>query len=369
VASILIIDDNQEILEMLRLALNKTTLHQVLLSTNGPEGLSLARSEQPELAIVDVMMPKMSGYEVVRELRKDPKTADMSIIILTARGQAVDKVAALEAGADHYIAKPVKPQDLVDEIERLLSEASRTRGRGIYPVISYKGGVGKTTLAVNFALLFQQLNKTVLVDLSTNTGHCTASLGLPPRGHWGNLLPLEKDQNPQKTLGGLLQKHKTGLHVLSAPPYPRPQEELTQSMVNLMISTLVEYFSFLVIDMPAAAGAFTTLVYEKATRIVLVSGSDPFSIHTTRNTFKSMGEYRDKVLLVLNTPFQGKKLSLAAVEKTLGMPISAHIPFHSEEIDNKMKGSPAVISQPESPMSFHLHKIIRSMFTQKAQDS
>ena len=158
-ASILIIDDNEEILEMLQLAISKTTSHQVLLSTNGPDGLRKAHSEQPELAIVDVMMPKMNGYDVVRELRQDPKTADMAIIVLTARGQAVDKVAALEAGADRYMAKPVKIQDLVDEIERLLSEAPRIKGRGIYPVLSYRGGVGTTTLAVNFALLFQQLDQ------------------------------------------------------------------------------------------------------------------------------------------------------------------------------------------------------------------
>lgn len=368
-ASILIIDDNEEILEMLQLALSKETPHEVLLSTSGPDGLNQARSRLPDVAIVDVMMPKMNGYEVVRELRKDPKTADMSIIVLTARGQAVDRVAALEAGADQYIAKPVKPQDLIDEIGRLLSEASRVKGRGIYPVLSYKGGVGRTTLAVNFALLFQQLNRTVLIDLSTNTGHCTGYLGIPPRRHWGKILELDRGQDPKKSLGNLLLKHNTGLHVLAAPPYPLPLRDLSQSTVNLFISTLVEYFSFLVLDMPAAVGSFTPLVYEKATHIVLVSGCDPLSIHTTRGTLESIEEYRDKVLLVLNTPAKGKKLSLAAVEKTLGMPVSAHIPYHPEEIDNKMKGSPVVMSQPESPMAFHLHKFIRSMFAQKPRDS
>ncbi|OQY30248.1 MAG: hypothetical protein B6243_10665 [Anaerolineaceae bacterium 4572_5.2] len=93
-ASILVIDDNYDMLEMLRIALSHRGGHRVSLCANGEDGLKLAKSERPDLAIVDVMMPDISGYEVVRQLRSEPKTEDMSIIILTARGQPVDKIAA-----------------------------------------------------------------------------------------------------------------------------------------------------------------------------------------------------------------------------------------------------------------------------------
>lgn len=85
-ASILIINDNYDTLEMMRVILGNQGGHAVSLSAGSLEGLKKAKSELPDLAIVDVMMPEMNGYDVVRELRSDPSTKDMRIIILTARG-------------------------------------------------------------------------------------------------------------------------------------------------------------------------------------------------------------------------------------------------------------------------------------------
>jgi pilus assembly protein CpaE len=352
-------------LDMLRISLTDGQ-HEVFLSQSGQEGLKIAQKELPDLAIVDVMMPEMNGYDVVRKLRANPDTADMAIIILTARGQAVDRVAALEAGADQYLSKPIKPQDLLDEIHRILSANSRTKASGLFPVFSCRGGAGTTTLATNIAILFQQLNKTALIDLSPNTGHCASYLGLSPQRHWGRLLQAEGSENPQKLLSSLLLQHSSGLRLLAAPPTPIPVGQLTKERVSLMISTLEKYASFVVVDMPSLIGSFTPLVLEKATNIILVSGSDPFSIQTTRGTLNLLKKVQDKVLLVLNTPSLGRKFSLAAVEKTLGMPVTAQIPFHEEEINHKMKGTPTAIQQPEAALVFHLQKFIRSMLAQQA---
>ena len=106
-ARILVIDDNADLLQMIRLLLTERGGHEVVLSAEGADGLAKAAENPPDLAIVDVMMPGMTGYQVCRKLRETPATADIPIIILTARGQDIDRQASLDAGADVYIASTV----------------------------------------------------------------------------------------------------------------------------------------------------------------------------------------------------------------------------------------------------------------------
>ena len=139
-------------------------------------------------------MPVMDGYEVVRKLRADPATSEMGIIILTARGQPVDQAAALKAGADLHLPKPVNLDVLADAIESVSAKA-RPVGpkRMVIPVISLRGGTGATTVATNLATLLQQVAPTTLWDLSPASGHVALSLGLQPKSHWGSYL-RDRDQ-------------------------------------------------------------------------------------------------------------------------------------------------------------------------------
>ncbi|HML24489.1 MAG TPA: response regulator, partial [Aggregatilinea sp.] len=118
-AQILLVDDDLNLLQMVRLMLQRLG-HQVVTSRNGEEGLRLAAEMQPDLAIIDIMMPGLSGYDVVNRLRVDPKTAHVPIIILTARSQPMDKHKALRAGANAFISKPVTAQELADRVEAVL---------------------------------------------------------------------------------------------------------------------------------------------------------------------------------------------------------------------------------------------------------
>ncbi|RLD09673.1 MAG: hypothetical protein DRI56_03935 [Chloroflexota bacterium] len=364
-ASILVIDDNYDMLEMLRIALSHRGGHRVSLCANGEDGLKLAKSERPDLAIVDVMMPDISGYEVVRQLRSEPQTEDMSIIILTARGQPVDKIAALDAGADLYMEKPVKPQDLLDEIEKLLSTPQKQIESGLFPVFSLRGGIGATTLAVNIALLFQQLNPSALIDFSTNSGHCASCLRLQPKRHWGMLLQTGITENQASTIGNLTMKHPSGLRLLAAPPLPLPADRLTGAHVNSILDVMQKKLRFLVVDMPPALSSASIAILEKSTKIILISSSDPLSIQSTRSTMESLKKYHDKFELLLNNITPGKQVSADKVEKTLRLPVTAQIPYHADALPNKLKGMPAVLSQPQSPFVSTLQQVIRTLLTQK----
>ena len=118
-AKILVIDDNADLLQMLRLILQERGKHEVILSGDGADGLSRALASPPDLAIVDVMMPGITGYDVVRRMREMPQTSSVPILVLTARGQTIDQQTALQAGANAFMAKPVTPQTLLEQVENL----------------------------------------------------------------------------------------------------------------------------------------------------------------------------------------------------------------------------------------------------------
>ena len=121
---IVIIEDDPSILRGLQLNLSMEG-YLVRSAGDGETGLAMARSEKPDLVVVDVMLPRLGGLEVVREIRRDDP--DMPVLILSAKGQETDKVAGLQLGADDYIVKPFGLKELLARIDALLR---RRRARG-----------------------------------------------------------------------------------------------------------------------------------------------------------------------------------------------------------------------------------------------
>jgi two-component system alkaline phosphatase synthesis response regulator PhoP len=122
-SSILIIDDEVDILEILKYNLVKEGF-AVEVASNGLDGIEIAKKFHPDLIILDVMMPQMDGIEVCEALRKLPGFESTLICFLTARGEDYSQIAGLDAGADDYISKPVKPRVLVSRINAILRRKS-----------------------------------------------------------------------------------------------------------------------------------------------------------------------------------------------------------------------------------------------------
>ena len=117
---ILAIDDDAETLYCLTVAL-KTLGYQAIGAQDGAEGLRLARQHQPDLILVDLMMPNMDGFEVCRQLRADPATSETPIAILSALGSLADQTAGMELGVSHYLIKPVSINKLARVIDELVA--------------------------------------------------------------------------------------------------------------------------------------------------------------------------------------------------------------------------------------------------------
>lgn len=121
---ILVVDDNSELLELLRLGL-KDAGFNVATAANGFEALQKARSLEPDLIVLDLVLPELDGFAVCETLRNDPATAAIPIIVLTGLSSEFTRYAGLEAGADQYVTKPVTPTELVSKIECVLAQSSR----------------------------------------------------------------------------------------------------------------------------------------------------------------------------------------------------------------------------------------------------
>lgn len=116
---VLVADDDPDILTLVGFRLERAG-YEVLPARDGEEALALALERQPDLAILDVMMPKLDGYEVTQRLRDNPATSGMPVILLTARVQEADITRGFEAGADDYIKKPFSPQELRARVQAIL---------------------------------------------------------------------------------------------------------------------------------------------------------------------------------------------------------------------------------------------------------
>ena len=121
--TILVADDEASIRDLARLYLEKEGF-QVRMAVNGAEALAQAESDSPALLVLDLMMPEMDGWEVCRRLRA---RSDLPILILTARDQDIDKIVALEMGADDYLTKPFNPRELVARVRAILRRAGGGR--------------------------------------------------------------------------------------------------------------------------------------------------------------------------------------------------------------------------------------------------
>ena len=124
---ILLVDDEQDILEIIGYNLSQEG-YQIVTASNGKEAISKAKKELPQLIIMDVMMPEMDGMEACENIRKIPELQDTIITFLTARSEDYSQVAGFDAGADDYIAKPIKPKVLVSKVQALLRRFKGVEG-------------------------------------------------------------------------------------------------------------------------------------------------------------------------------------------------------------------------------------------------
>ena len=124
--TVLLVDDHPQNLELLEIYMEDLPEVRVVTATNGLEAMARVAEESPDLIPLDIMMPKMSGFEVCKRIKSDPKTRDIIVVMVTALNETSDIERAAECGTDDYISKPIERKALVGLVRSLL--AAKTRG-------------------------------------------------------------------------------------------------------------------------------------------------------------------------------------------------------------------------------------------------
>ncbi len=203
---ILIVDDDVDTLKLVGLIVQRQG-YEVRVASSGAQALAMLQSEVPDLLLLDIMMPEMDGYEVARKMREDPRTAEVPIIMFTAKSQLDDKVAGFEAGADDYLTKPTQPRELLAHIKAVLARVSKSRlpvtpsqslaaERGyMVGILGVKGGLGVSTVAINLGIAIRENNKKEVIVADFRPGMGTIGLELGYQKAGGINYLLEKKSN------------------------------------------------------------------------------------------------------------------------------------------------------------------------------
>jgi len=361
-ARILVIDDDLDLLQMMTLMLQRGG-HEAIVTGDGADGIAKAQQFHPEVAIVDLMMPGMNGFQVVHRLRENPATADISIMVLSARAQLVDRDAAMAAHADVYLAKPVSPAELLQAVKDLLVKHSQATlpPNLLMTLFSLRGGVGTTTIAVNTALALQQAGRQVcLVDLCVKSGHVAMQLRLKAQITWAEVLPQVNNLSLEATKQILL-RHASGVWVLPSPflPMPPPSGEAIARLLGI----LKPGFGATIVDL-GALGEGGRAALAASDLVLTILSPEVASLQTcaaTLRTLRALNVPDEKIVLAVNNVAPRFGLSTSALEKALGRSLCVNLPYDEAQAHALGQGSPLIVSQPDSPLADGVRQLLHAI--------
>ncbi len=366
---VLIVDDNKMALRITTHLFQKAD-YEVFSATSGGEGLAKATHSNPDLVILDVMMPDMSGLQVSQKLRANPTTATLPVIILSAKGNIDDKLNGFKAGADDYVQKPVDPMELLARAGALLERTKQTqvkKGR-IIGVVGAKGGVGTTTVAVNIATVLAQQGKSIiLAELRTHRGTAAPNLNLKLSQDLGDLLAMEPDHISPQDVTRRLGQHKSGLRLLVAPQQGMGQP-LTAEHVKTIIEILAAEAEYLILDLTAIAGEGVQQAVDQADHILVVTEPEPISVACAQADLDLLREWGalDRTDLVIVSRTQSNTvIAPAKIAKDLGVKIAGVLPPAPQIFYLAASvGNPVVISKPDTLAADNLVKLANKVAEQ-----
>jgi Response regulators consisting of a CheY-like receiver domain and a winged-helix DNA-binding domain len=332
-AKILVVDDDPNVQRLLQYTL-KQEGYDVVIASDGAEGFRLYGAESPDLILLDVMLPKLDGYQVAEKIRAEESgSRHVPIIMLTAEREVEQKVRGLRAGADDYLIKPFHPAELLARIKSLLARfaprdallARPPLGR-ILAFYGAKGGVGTTTIAINAAIaLHRDLGRKVcLVDGNLQFGdhRVFLDLGLDRKSIVDVVTAPAIDGDLIKQV---LVKHDSGIDLLLAPPSPETAELVRPEHLPQIAEILSTMYDYILIDVDKRLDDINLGVFEAAAIVFVVMTADLSCLKNVRlilETMNHLGYPAAKVQLVLNrsnafTGINVKNAEGAALKRTI----------------------------------------------------
>ena len=373
---ILIIDDDLDTLRLVGLMLQRQG-YQISAATNGQQGLDKAFEEDPDLILLDVMMPDMDGYEVTRRLRQNPSTMETPILMFTAKTQLDDKVTGFEVGANDYLTKPTHPSELQARVKTLLSRVSEKKGgdgsrrdenRGyVIGVLGARGGLGVTTLAVNLGagLHTRTKSEVIVAEMLPGQGALALDMGVANPKGLVDLLSLSKlSEITRDSVRESLIHHTSGMKLLLASDRPRDMHLINQTAnYETIISRLAGLARFVVLDLGVGLQPFAEKILRHCDETLIILEGVPNTIIHTRalmDDIAALGLPKKNINVVLNNRIRSDtQLPASQVQTKLDHEIiSTLTPAPELFVQATRVQTPAVLCQPESLTARQVNKLV-----------
>lgn len=356
-AHIFVIDDDEQLLRMVGLMLERGG-HTATLISNPMEGLERIKADEPDLVVLDVMMPNLNGHDITRQIRNVPNLEKLPVLILTARSQEIDRQTALKSGANGYLSKPVTAQELLSQVDDLLVTKPKPNlpARGLLLALySMRGGTGCTTLAVNLAaaLRHQSHQEVCLLELGVSGGQAAIHMRLQPRISWSDL-PEQADELDWDMVKDHMVLHQSGVRLLATSAMPQAAEGLSAPVIKALLQILLDNMTFVVVDMPKIVNESFKAVMKRADMALHVVSPDVVAVKTAVNTNRMLSQmdikprYRSHIL---NQTIPSSPLSNSAIERGLNARLTFQIEYDRNQPQAMMQGVPVTLTPTKSPLS------------------
>jgi CheY-like chemotaxis protein/MinD-like ATPase involved in chromosome partitioning or flagellar assembly len=382
---ILIIDDDLDTLRLVGLMLQRQG-YQISAATNGQQGLDKAFDEDPDLILLDIMMPDMDGYEVTRRLRRNPSTMGTPILMFTAKTQLDDKVIGFEVGANDYLTKPTHPSELQARVKTLLSRASEKKSataptdeeRHGYTigVLGARGGLGTTSVAVNLAAsLYTRIHSDILLaEMLPGQGALALDLGVEGVRGLTDLLGIPKlNEITRDRVQEALVGHPSGLKLFLSSDRPRDMQLINQlANYETIIKRLAGLSRFLTLDMGVGLQPFAEKILPQCNEVVIVIEGNPNTIIHAKaliSDVAALGVPKSCIHVVLNNRVRSDtQLPTSQVQSKLEHEIVSTLTPAPELFAQATRvQTPAVLCQPESLTARQIMKLVDLIIERETQ--
>ena len=380
---ILVVEDTPSVAKLVATHLEAAGYHAEI-ALSGPEALQrLATGPLPDLILIDIMMPGMDGFELTSRIRSDPRTAQLPIIMLTARDAVEDKVRGFEAGADDYVTKPFEAAELLARIRVLLGRSRAQRppaeevpSGAVIACFGLRGGAGRTVVAANLAIGLAEVCRTIVgaCDLAVESGHLALALDARPAHSIDELIARYGVAFEQDVLEAYLARTDFGVQLLGAPRSPASAPLVSPEGARAVVSQLRRRFPYVVVDMAPTFSELTLAVLDVADLVLVVTTPEVAGVKSALaaiEVLESLGHPPEGIAVVVNTVFAGKALSKADIEEALGKPVRLFIPYDRVAfLDQLNRGIPVLRGAARSPAARAISEFaaeVHSLFKREAK--
>jgi pilus assembly protein CpaE len=375
---ILIVDDDLETLRLVGLILERGG-YQIVAASNGQQALTLAHTETPNLIILDIMMPDMDGYQVMKSIRQDSAISTIPVLMFTAKAGIEDKITGYETGVDDYLTKPIHPAELVAHVKAVLSRAASKAKESesncqVIGFLAPRGGLGVSTLVLNLAIaIYNKTQKfTVAAETIPAYGSWAWELGHSDSEGLNKILRTTAENINRNLVKNELILTSYGIHMLMASPKLKEQElSGATAQLQAFLRELTEMSEYLLLDIGSPCNPNWQRILSTCNEAVIVVDPDPTTMRRSKALLQEIetigfGKSRKVTVVAVNRARSDIQLTLPQMQEALGVPVTILMPPAPElAYQAATRSVPLSIAQPDSLISQQFLRLTDILLTKK----